>query len=203
MFSLICAWINGWVNNREAGNLRRHRAHYNVPAMGRHASVPRCKCDGVDAFHHRFKSLNFWHWPKLPEWFNDAFMIFVETFFNQSFGNEYGIFSVRPRWNTNNLNFNQSWNHSSQWPVCDLCLSYVCISTAGLCTISQYVFWHIFGLFRSLRVIQRLGISEAKLNKQRTLESPDTRYATQYGLQIYGGMWTPIFDENVEQGWIW
>ena len=28
MFSLICAWINGWVNNREAGDLRRHRAHY-------------------------------------------------------------------------------------------------------------------------------------------------------------------------------
>ena len=26
MFSLICAWINGWVNNREAGDLRRHRA---------------------------------------------------------------------------------------------------------------------------------------------------------------------------------
>ena len=25
--SLICAWINGWVNNREAGELRRHRAH--------------------------------------------------------------------------------------------------------------------------------------------------------------------------------
>ena len=28
MFSLICAWINGWVNNREAGDLRRHRVHY-------------------------------------------------------------------------------------------------------------------------------------------------------------------------------
>ena len=28
MFSLIYAWINGWVNNREAGDLRRHRAHY-------------------------------------------------------------------------------------------------------------------------------------------------------------------------------
>ena len=26
MFSLICARINGWVNNREAGDLRRHRA---------------------------------------------------------------------------------------------------------------------------------------------------------------------------------
>ena len=29
-FSLICAWINGWVNNRDAGELRRHRAHYDV-----------------------------------------------------------------------------------------------------------------------------------------------------------------------------
>ena len=28
MFSLICAWIHGWVNNRGAGDLRRHRAHW-------------------------------------------------------------------------------------------------------------------------------------------------------------------------------
>ena len=33
MFSLICAWINVWVNNREAGDLRRHRAHYYVTVM--------------------------------------------------------------------------------------------------------------------------------------------------------------------------
>ena len=33
MFSFICVWINGWVNNREAGNLRRYRAHYNVTVM--------------------------------------------------------------------------------------------------------------------------------------------------------------------------
>ena len=33
MFSLICAWINGWVNNREAGDLRRHSAHYDVTVM--------------------------------------------------------------------------------------------------------------------------------------------------------------------------
>ena len=33
VFSLICAWINGWVNNREAGDLRRHRAHYDVKVM--------------------------------------------------------------------------------------------------------------------------------------------------------------------------
>ena len=32
-FSLICAWINGWVNNRYAGDLRRHPAHYDVIVM--------------------------------------------------------------------------------------------------------------------------------------------------------------------------
>ena len=33
MFSLICIWINGWVNNREAGDLRSYRAHYDVIVM--------------------------------------------------------------------------------------------------------------------------------------------------------------------------
>ena len=33
MFSLICAWINSWVNNREAGDLRRRRTHYDVTVM--------------------------------------------------------------------------------------------------------------------------------------------------------------------------
>ena len=33
MFSLICAWINAWVNNREAGDLRRHHAHYDDIVM--------------------------------------------------------------------------------------------------------------------------------------------------------------------------
>ena len=33
MFSLICVWINAWVNNREAGDLRRYQAHYDVTVM--------------------------------------------------------------------------------------------------------------------------------------------------------------------------
>ena len=33
MFSLICTWINGWVNNGKAGDFRRHRAHYDVTVM--------------------------------------------------------------------------------------------------------------------------------------------------------------------------
>ena len=33
MFSLMYTWINDWVNNREAGDLRRHRGHYDVIVM--------------------------------------------------------------------------------------------------------------------------------------------------------------------------
>ena len=33
MFPLICAWRNGWANNRKAGDLRRHHAHYAVRIM--------------------------------------------------------------------------------------------------------------------------------------------------------------------------
>ena len=33
MFSSICTRINGWVNNGEAGGLRRHHAHYDVTVM--------------------------------------------------------------------------------------------------------------------------------------------------------------------------
>ena len=33
MLSMIPAWIYGWVNNREAGDLRRHHAYYDVIVM--------------------------------------------------------------------------------------------------------------------------------------------------------------------------
>ena len=33
LFFFICAWMNGWVNNREAVDLRRHRTHYDVAIM--------------------------------------------------------------------------------------------------------------------------------------------------------------------------
>ena len=33
IFSLICVWINGWVNNRQAGDVRCYRAHYDVTVM--------------------------------------------------------------------------------------------------------------------------------------------------------------------------
>ena len=39
MFSLICVWINDWVNNREVGELRRHRGHYDVTVMRRNSFI--------------------------------------------------------------------------------------------------------------------------------------------------------------------
>ena len=33
MVSLICDWTNYWANNREADDLRRHCAHYDIPVM--------------------------------------------------------------------------------------------------------------------------------------------------------------------------
>ena len=33
MFSLFYVWMTGWVNNREAGDLRRYRAHYDMTVV--------------------------------------------------------------------------------------------------------------------------------------------------------------------------
>ena len=33
MFSLICDWLNGWVNNQDADDLRGHHAHNDVTVM--------------------------------------------------------------------------------------------------------------------------------------------------------------------------
>ena len=43
MFSLICAWMNAWLNNRDVGDLRRHRAHYDVIVM--YETIFRYPCD--------------------------------------------------------------------------------------------------------------------------------------------------------------
>ena len=58
MFTWICARINGWVNNRETGDLRRHHAHYDVIVMD----------DDHGGLHEAsvFQGL----WPLLLTWFH-------------------------------------------------------------------------------------------------------------------------------------
>ena len=68
MFSLICAWINGWVDNRKAGDLRRHRAHYGVSVMwGWPADFPHEGQKCGNHFHVMMAScsLHFTHWGRV------------------------------------------------------------------------------------------------------------------------------------------
>ena len=48
VFSLICVWINGWVNNGEAGDLRLYRAHYDVTVMWKPPVTMGQQCVNTD-----------------------------------------------------------------------------------------------------------------------------------------------------------
>ena len=52
MFTLICTWTNGWVNNRYVGYLISHRTHYDVNVMEFHVQ-------GVSKTVNPFKHLYF------------------------------------------------------------------------------------------------------------------------------------------------
>ena len=58
MFSLICASTNGWVNNRGAGDWRRHRAHNDVTVMGYPCTQMRQMCYHDDSIFSRQRDLS-------------------------------------------------------------------------------------------------------------------------------------------------
>ena len=68
MFSLICAWINGWVNNREACDLRRHHAHYDVIVMHVMICMPEAGIKGRDKELHPTDTVrcNYLSLPLMP-----------------------------------------------------------------------------------------------------------------------------------------
>ena len=71
MFSLICSWTNGRVNNRGAGDLILHRAHYDVTVMVIDDStwpfrvLSHTWCD-IQGFRAMGLSVQYW-----PHWFQD------------------------------------------------------------------------------------------------------------------------------------
>ena len=52
MFSLICAWTNGWANNRDISDSRRHRAHFYVTVMKRLLVFHHEKCQLTAPFQY-------------------------------------------------------------------------------------------------------------------------------------------------------
>ena len=71
MFSLIYAWINDWVNNREAGDLRRQNGHYDVIVMIRYLAISlfltlfvpwnHCSAHGLWLFFFYYQSQSLKH----------------------------------------------------------------------------------------------------------------------------------------------
>ena len=70
VFSLICAWTNGWVNNRVAGDLRRHRAHYDVTVMWRQNVITHVQQSSSNPWPLvRLEAVISWLLqPRAPEW---------------------------------------------------------------------------------------------------------------------------------------
>ena len=88
MFSLTCAWINGWVNNRWAGDLRRHRAHYDVTLMCAYV-LSSFKVGLIPYSHNALSSLFSSTPPDLMSWWLDVILHVFCSLFNPS---EYGLF---------------------------------------------------------------------------------------------------------------
>ena len=59
MLSLICVWTNAWVNNREAGDLRRHHGHYGVIVMNDTVNEDKVVATGVFQVRCKDDSLRF------------------------------------------------------------------------------------------------------------------------------------------------
>ena len=80
MVSLICAWTNGWTNYRDAGDLRRYRAHHDVTVICGYISF-------------QFHQLLLLQWLKLRPSSHDSQLFEVKT--------KYHVFVLRFKFKLN------------------------------------------------------------------------------------------------------
>ena len=55
---LICAWTNGWENHWKTGDLRRHRAHYDVSVM--FGNFPKYIAQHFLKYMHKYTCIVTW-----------------------------------------------------------------------------------------------------------------------------------------------
>ena len=74
MFTLICARINGWVNNREAGDIRRHCTHYDVIIMGNALLADGIKppTEPILPYHHVFMAFTRGQFLRKYTWYQSV-----------------------------------------------------------------------------------------------------------------------------------
>ena len=77
MFSLICVWINDWVNNRQPGDLRRYRAHYDVIVML--FSVGSLQRNSFNKMYLNIKSAKMWLFRSIPHVFQATISVTDST----------------------------------------------------------------------------------------------------------------------------
>ena len=68
MFSLICAWTNGWINHRDDGDMRRHPAHYDVTVMW-------IICERWRILTGDIQLVYLWHGSNVQQWSDDGMLI--------------------------------------------------------------------------------------------------------------------------------
>ena len=151
MFSLICDWINGCVNNREADDMRRHQPHHHVIVMPQkykkhrpgvwflrhvvYAPMPYCH---NEAFHY---SGNYWEYDG--------------PFVTPSHCN-----SFEDRASVDNIYMHPNFKWVADACLCDRVSGYMMTSSNG--NIFR-VIGHLCGEFTGLRWILRTKASDAEL----------------------------------------
>ena len=76
---LICISINGWVNNREAGDLRRHRAHYDVIVMKNNRVITASLCMANDRHWARSATRSQLLLPTIPNYCSDRGLSYTKS----------------------------------------------------------------------------------------------------------------------------
>ena len=123
MFSLICVWINGWVNNREAGDLRRHRGHCDVSVMLYFGVVPVST--------------------KVPYYITMIKIGSNKSLIHDDFTQFGHIYASRDNWSSMNTPYH--FTHGVGLIVCPAMFSSISFTSLAFLTIK----WHFPGLLSS------------------------------------------------------
>ena len=117
MFSLICDWMNGWVNNRETGDLRRNRVHYDVIVRRRRYRNIVWTLYIESTSNHPFKSFNIiitvykrWQMRALSVkiYYNNNTQHIVKQWLRDAHSRTRNVFEIRKERNRTSL-ANRCW----------------------------------------------------------------------------------------------
>ena len=116
MFSLISAWINRWVNNRDAGDLRRYHAHYDVIVTVRNIMLYSTALSRQLAVFTSFDQYYFWNnfmiW--LSWWTNESITSLHAACIYLKCDSEYGRRNCSDNWFIS-LKYLIYWSNLKLW----------------------------------------------------------------------------------------